>query len=270
MKRLDLTANTEITRSGWESLFSAISNNKNSALGYLNLSSCDFNGELLISLANALSDNSTVRELRLWHNKPHVKVTAAEWQAFSMRLLSNTNSGLEKLDLFQTEVDEETMIGFATALAGNKSLKELVTSDGNVECKARVWAAFARVMCNTTSIMATYNSNHTLQQLYERQLDEKRFMLHQCVRLFMGFHSEMTESQAARLKIIKVHFRGGCAVKPFIDMHLNVLPHALSWIGRDSSSEANGHLYGFLRSVCGIPLLIDINGRSQNKRKRSD
>ena len=169
LKRLDLTANTEITRSGWESLFSAISNNKNSALGYLNLSSCDFNGELLISLANALSNNSTVRDLKLRFNRPQVKVTAGEWQAFSVQVLSNTNSGLEKLDLFQTEVDEETMIGFATALAGNKSLKELVTSDGNVECKARVWAAFARVVCNTTSIMATYNSNHTLQTIYERQ-----------------------------------------------------------------------------------------------------
>ena len=57
---------------------------------------------------------------------------------------------------------------------------------------------------------------------------------------------EIRVTQAARLKIIQVHFSGReINMQPFTEMkmELSIRPHAIAWMGRDNS------LYQFLRAM---------------------
>ena len=116
---------------------------------------------------------------------------------------------------------------FAEALVNNKTLKALIlsrTMDNNNSFTGTLingCAAFTHILCNKSSIMSTYNSNH----------------------------GENTVSLAARLKIIKSHFSGsGINMQPFIDMGICVRPHAIAWMVRDENA------FQLLRAV---PILLE-------------
>ena len=123
----------------------------------------------------------------------------------------------------------------------NSRLKELylgqfgsrMTSDGN--------EAFTHLLCNTSSIIETFQSNHTLTTLSnieeEDDDEEQGFGL-------LRLNKENTANQAARIKIIQTHFSGSVInVQPFMDMELSIRPHAIAWIAKDANC------YRFLRAV---------------------
>ena len=55
------------------------------------------------------------------------------------------------------------------------------------------------------------------------------------MQALLKLNRENTRFEAARRKIIKVHFSSGddISMQPFIDMNLKVLPRAVSWLARD-------------------------------------
>ena len=70
------------------------------------------------------------------------------------------------------------------------------------------------------------------------------------VHKMLRLNRESSKSEAARLKIIRTHFREGFVVPPFLDMDLAVLPHSIAWMGRKSVGGANAdRFYGLLRNV---------------------
>ena len=85
----------------------------------------------------------------------------------------------------------------------------------------------------------------------------------------LQINKENTPSQAARLKIIKTHFKEGFNTHPFVDIDLNLLPHAMTWMIRDSVSEVNGRFYGFIRSISSLFENAHAHDR-RNKRKRGE
>ncbi|KAL7554038.1 hypothetical protein ACHAWF_017405 [Thalassiosira exigua] len=88
----------------------------------------------------------------------------------------------------------------------------------------QAWGAFSSVVCSKTSIIATYTSNHTLQQL------ELPGVPRDIVSL-LELNKE-SNGQAAYLKIINAHFSGDFDVQPFVEMDMKVLPHAVAWMAR--------------------------------------
>ena len=127
----------------------------------------------------------------------------------------------------------QAIISHADALASNSSLKELeldlcnyssgVTSEG--------YAALTRMLCNSSSIVSTYHSNHTTEKLCSLS-DECK--LPEEVKTFLRLNKENSKSQAARIKIIKTHL-SGCEInmQPFVNMELSIHPHANAWMARD-------------------------------------
>ena len=83
----------------------------------------------------------------------------------------------------------------------------------------------------------------------------------------MQLNRENSKSQSARLKIIKTHFSGSkINLQFFVAMELQVLPHAIAWMGRDGiddndeiTTETNGRSL-LLHFFQNTPLLLDING----------
>ena len=93
--------------------------------------------------------------------------------------------------------------------------------------------------------MDAFNSNHTLEKLG----DEDKTWPEEFESL-LQINEASSETQAARLKIIKTHFNIGYITQPFVDMDLNMLPHAMAWMGRDGrTGEANGRYFSFIKRM---------------------
>ncbi|KAL7523192.1 hypothetical protein ACHAWF_000418 [Thalassiosira exigua] len=160
-------------------------------------------------------------------------------------MLANPNSALERLDLsingFSRDGGKnETLMSLASALEYNTSLKELIltkyyggSADDVKSVTSQTWGALSTVLYNTSSIMATYASNHTFQKLE-----------------LMGIPDEISsllelngkgKREAARLKIINAHFSGSLTVHHFVEMDPKLLPRAIAWMGRcGSNNDLNG------------------------------
>ena len=142
----------------------------------------------------------------------------------------------------------------AKSLTKNTQLTELFTDGFNWDVSPRGWGALSNILCNKSSIIDTYQSNHTLQRVCQRNMelvltDDLQSLL-ELNRSQQGNRSQ----PAAAQKIIKTHFTGRCInLKPFVDMELNVLPHALAWIVRNArcGDFANGFslLYQFVQNM---------------------
>jgi len=102
------------------------------------------------------------------------------------------------------------------------------------------------VLCNKTSINATFNSNHTLERILEPVMGSES-LLPSDLQTLLQLNRESTEMEAARRKILKVHFGGDFNMQPFNDMDLKALPHAITWMARDE--HGSSLLYQFVRNT---------------------
>ncbi|EJK69216.1 hypothetical protein THAOC_09545 [Thalassiosira oceanica] len=84
--------------------------------------------------------------------------------------LANPESRLEDLDLSQCNVGEEGAATLAESMRNNQRLTRMSLGDNDIT--ERGWNAFSSILCDTSSINATYNSNHTLQRLGVGEIPE--------------------------------------------------------------------------------------------------
>jgi len=152
------------------------------------------------------------------------------------------------------------MTSFADALANNNLLRELNLEFENVSYDG--YAAFNNILCNETSILSTYHSNHSLKELCRTS---NASSLPENLRSLLRFNKENSYSQAARIKIIRTHFSGSnINTQIFARMEVHVLPTVIAWMGRDGGCDGNGDLlFAFLRSM---PLLCDTKSVSKKRK----
>lgn len=148
-----------ITPAGWQS-FSVCLHSPNSTLTRLSIESCNLDDEKIAVIANALVNNSTLNDLGLNRND---SISVHGWQSFSACLRSPI-SALQRIGVYYCNLTDEIMIGFAEALTRNTCLKVLAGCF-NENITDRSWDAFNSIVCNTSSIEATLDSNHTLQSV---------------------------------------------------------------------------------------------------------
>ena len=151
------------------------------------------------------------------------------------------------------------------------------------------WETVVKILCNTTSIMSTYNSNHTLERLSDPcdycSSYEDGYWMPEEVRSLLVINQD-SNRQAARLKIIQTHFSGSeINVQPFVDIfeeNQSVIPHAMAWIVRDDergveylydeelwllvNRDGLNILYQFLRSMPG---LLEGTDKSQSRKRKA-
>jgi hypothetical protein len=142
------------------------------------------------------------------------------------------------------------MVAFSDALASNHKLKELILCINPDRVNYRVtpngYGALINSLCNKTSIISTYHSNHTLQKICCESVVKS--MPNELTYL-LNINKFNNRSQAARLKIIKTHFSGSTInMQPFGEMDVQVRPHAISWMTKEDN------LYQWLRTM---PLLLE-------------
>ena len=236
LKALNLERIDSITSDGWQSIFNALSS-PHCMLLKLNLSCNGFSNEDVTHLANSLTNNCRLIELDISINS---EVTSSGWRAFAA-VLQNPNSALEKVDLTGNQINNDILVSFANSLAGNKKLKELILDDEE-DTIITNWDVLSDMLCKKSSIMDTFNSNHTLHTIFSYNEDSH---LPSDFLALLLLNSEHTKFEAARRKILSVHFSGDFNMQPFIDMNAKVVPHAIAWVARDE--HGSSFLYQFVR-----------------------
>ena len=177
-------------------------------------------------------------------------------------VLRNPNSALEMLDLGMHPMDDQTIISFsfADALSNNSRLKHLLMNlwRFNTFVTSIGYGALVHLLCNKSSIMDTFLSNHILEEICYGDIEDS---IPEDLVSLLKLNSKNTAYQAARLKIIQTHFSGSeINMQLFMDLDLSVKPLAIAWMVRDN----NG--YPLLRA---LPLLLDMSsGGKARSRKR--
>ena len=191
------------------------------------------------------TNNSRLRELDLRDN---ATVSRQGWKDFSL-LLENPICCLEIIDLRKCATDwgdfcyprinDDVLLSFANGLAVNRSVKHFLLDDMSDRIGPTGWSKFYQTLFGER-ILDTYHSNHALEKLHSD--DEKsawfNFLSPRDLEMCLSINRGNDRIQAAWLKIIWKHFSGRViSVQPLTDMELNVLPHAIAWIGRDSNDH---------------------------------
>jgi len=148
-----------------------------------------------------------------------------------------------------------------------------------------LYISFKNVICETSSIEATYSSNHTLRQLliddweYQQEYDESvpRNLLH-----LLNMNRYNSPSDAARLKIIQYH--------PNIDMEplfewgsedertLKALPFVVAWFDKaeetgdadDVGQRKLSSIYQFARAMPLMMFVPTFHIKVGDKKRKRD
>jgi hypothetical protein len=214
---------------------------RNTTLKKLEISRNSIDDTWINALTHALLNNCTLKELTILPCVGSRGVTPAVWVNFST-ILQNPRSALELIFVRSHSINDDVVQSFTDALANNNKLRELSVENifrDNIISES--YAAMGNILCNTSSILNTFNSNHTLEKICrpykERSLPNNLSSLLQLNR-------ECSVSEAARIKIINTHFSGyEINMQPFMEMNLNVRPHAIAWMAKDM------HVYELLRAM---------------------
>ena len=196
-------------------------------------------------LSSSLVNNCMLRHLDVSH------CDGIGWDAFSA-VLQNPNSALEKVNLRFNNINADILASFANSLTHNNKLKELFLDDNVIEDAG--WKSLSNTLCNKSNINATFNSNHTLQRVRDPEYMSE-YGLSSELKALLQLNRENSKAEAARRKILQVHFSGDSSIQPFIDMDLKALTHAVTWMAKDEHGIPL--LYKFLRNTS---LLFDVGG----------
>jgi len=188
-------------------------------LQLLNLKGCDINDEGLDTLVKALPN--TLRHLDLGSNR---SITIKGWKVLST-LLATTDSNLNKLHIDNNNVGDDGALVFTNALVNNSTLKTLGLRNSGITNEG--WAAFSRLLCDTSSVNRTYMSNHTLQKFRGSSVDA-------LVNTYLALNKKEDKSLVAMTKILQHHSRFN--MEPFFEWEFKVLPLMINWFANAARS----------------------------------
>jgi len=188
-------------------------------------------------------------------------------------LLEDPICNLHTLELQGNDIGNEGAIAIANSLVNNTKLKRLRLNN-NPFNQSMVENAFSKVICNTSNVNNTYNSNHTLENLYI----QRPHSTYHLSETNMGGNT----SHVAIRKILRHH--PNIDMKPLFglatsvegEQNLKVLPYVLAWF--DRAKETVGYnverrkLRAIYQFAQAMPLLFIPNSRihgRRSKRKRA-
>ena len=233
LKTLEMTGTSGddlngITTQGWVSLFTVL-HGSNLDLADLNLNSNSIDDQGIQLLVPLVSRMNSLKRLCLSCNQ---RATPTGWRALSA-FLQSPNFALQELPLFENSINDDTVVAFANALVHNKTLESLdldgcYDEDDNELITERGWEALSNLVCNETSIMNTYNSNHKLHDLCDDFPDDLVSLL--------KLNKNKDKVEVARQKILQTHLSreddDTSKIQELLDMELEMIPSVMAWVGR--------------------------------------
>ena len=241
---------------GWQTLFTTLQS-FNLDLVELSLGNNNIDDEGLQLLVRLVSNMNSLKCLDLGGNR---LITPTGWQALSDYFRSPSFE-LRELDLDENYINDESVITFTNVLEHNKTLKclslrECHDENDNLSITKRGWAAVSTLLRNESSIMDTYNSNHTLQILGRFFPPEE---IGDDLSSLLDLNKNWDKVEIARQKILQTHFstEDGATSKmqELLDMELEMLPAAIAWMGRSLPIDWKG------TNVSGLSTMYNMTRR---------
>mmetsp|Transcript_26470 Transcript_26470/g.48708 ORF Transcript_26470/g.48708 Transcript_26470/m.48708 type:complete len:486 (+) Transcript_26470:181-1638(+) len=215
----------------------------------LDLSNNDIDDEAVEALMSALANGNKLRKLILCNNF----IRARGWRAIST-LLASPNCNLEQVFFTDNRINDEGAVIFASVLANNCKLKRLALSY-NAAITAEGWAAFSKLLCNTSSVNKTFLSNHTLQDMGGRDAT-----VPPDVSSYLDLNTGTDKKQVAIIKILQNHHHFN--MQPLFEWDFKALPLVIGWFERAAACPTdfnanigNRKLSSIYQFIRGIPPL---------------
>jgi len=257
-----------ITPQGWLALLTSLQDS-NLDLEELYIGSNSIDNEGMQLLIRMISSMTSLKRLNLSQNGE--PVDSVVWQSLS-EVFQSPNCTLEHIDMcYNINVDNDVVVAYANALTHNNTLKWFDLSECNFiqASENNVPEVVSTLLCNKSSIMDTYNSNHTLHRFCENLPDEQES--------YLELNRNEDKVEVARQKILQIHFSDDATtnIQEFLDMDLKLIPTVIERLGkplpigwRGTNVSGLSTMYNLMRR---LPDLFD-SGAAQKKsmkRKRS-
>ena len=188
----------------------------------LYISNTEINDEGIEALVPALKNCNSLKQLHL-HDNP--TVTTRGWQSIAT-ILEAPNSNLREFYIPNNNINDDAVATFANALTNNRRLKEFhlpPLSEDSLQ-------AFSKLLCDTTSVNATFLSNHTLSYLGDEELNENAM-----IRPLLDLNERDDKKEVEMIKILQCH--DDFDMLPLFEWEFKVLPLVLEWLERASEYE---------------------------------
>lgn len=190
-------------------------------LQHLYLSGNEINDEGIEALVPAIESCNHLKTLYLDGNP---SITTKGWKNLAS-ILEAPDCTLETLMLADDNIDDEAAATFASALTNNQTLRTL-NLYGN-PLSAKCLYAFSKLICDASSVNATFLSNHTLRYTYATEyadaIDESLLLLNR----------RKNKKETAIIKILQHHV--DFDMMPFFEWEFKVLPLMINWFDRAST-----------------------------------
>eukprot|EP00985_Skeletonema_marinoi_P025874 scaffold19439_cov145-Skeletonema_marinoi.AAC.1 len=263
LEKLHIDCNN-IGRNGCVALGNTLRRWQSSNLKCLTLSNNNIDDLGLEALVEGMSNCSNLETVHLCDNR---SITAAGIRSMAPLLQSETCS-LKIIMLQRISFGDEGAIALAEGLRGNKSLSRLFFAPTSAGVTDVGWAAFSKLLCDTSSINNTYLSNHTLEWVGSLFYDDSDTPPD--VRRYLLWNKDQ-RIDAAICKILKTHDHFD--MKPFFQWKLKFLPVMVAWFQRARAaglehllgSKKLSSMYDFVRSM---PMLVLGGHQGQEKTLR--
>ena len=193
-------------------------------------------------------------------------------------LLRAEHCSLCTLDLHGISIGDNGAATLANGLIGNKTLKALYFDASNAlyvnvnvtSVTTRGWAAFSRLLCDSSSVNNTYHSNHTLTHLGGYEMRNTPSDIVRYLNL-----NESHNQAAAICKIL--HSHPHIDVTPFFQWKMKCLPLVVSWLEKAEPYMGNvkestesfqrrqlSAVYMFVRSMPELVVQVNYRERGLN------
>jgi len=187
----------------------------------LYLSNNEINDEGIEVLVPALKNCNHLKSLCIENNL----ITSKGLQQLAS-ILESPSSNLKSLYTNRNFIDDDALSAFASSLVNNCTLTDLgvnansITDEGSIK-------AFSKLLCDTTSINSTFQSNHTLSNL--GRLGTSGASL----QPFLDLNYRSNNKEVAMIKILQHH--NDFDMMPFFEWEFKVLPLMIDWFERASA-----------------------------------
>ena len=175
-------------------------------------------------LVSAVRGNSNLQTLTIirGHRGPN-RIGMRGCNALA-NLLRDPESKLSHVSLAHNMINDGCVKILAYALRKNKTLRILKLNQ-NPDITAAGFLALAKVLCNPSSINATYLSNHTLMGLESEGQTMQN--IPSILRKWLKMNKRTNMKKIAMGKILCYHKH--LSMKPFFEWDLKMLPIAIKW-----------------------------------------
>ncbi|KAL7520133.1 hypothetical protein ACHAWX_004876 [Stephanocyclus meneghinianus] len=238
---LELSCLPLITEAGWLSIFSSLENS-NLPLNSISIKKCDRINDVLVSsfCKVCIAKNETIEGVELECEY----ITAAGWATLSVAFLTPMPN-LKRLWMGNTNFDDDALVAFARGLYNKPSLKGMHLVRANISMAG--WEEISNALCNTCSLDAIRESNHTLLEIEVYHSYCSRYCPPNIKKL-LEINRSGTPLDVTRTKII--NYSDKITTESLVDDHqtmqMKLVPSLISWLGKDGYNH--NAVYHFVRN----------------------